>query len=196
MEVTNKMPHKFDVKNKHKLDNEERRRILPPYETLIKLGLAEGDVMADIGCGIGYFSLPASEIVGTSGKVFALDVSPEMLHEVEGRASKDKIENITPVLTEENDLKIETGTITYGFVCNVLHETKDPVEFLMEIRRIVKDGGRIAIIEWRKVEGNFGPPLEHRLDIEYVKQIVRKCEFKNIVTIDIGEHFYAVIADK
>ena len=61
------MTHKFDAKNKHKLDNEKRRELLPPDETLIKLGLHEGDIMADIGCGIGYFTIPASKIAGDSG---------------------------------------------------------------------------------------------------------------------------------
>ena len=76
------MSHKFDAKNKHKLDNETRRKMLPPEQTLLSLGLKEGDIMADIGCGIGYFAVPASKIVGKSGKVFAMDILPEMLEEV------------------------------------------------------------------------------------------------------------------
>ena len=76
------MTHKFDAKNKHKLDNEKRRELLPPEQTLINLGLHEGDVMADIGCGIGYFTIPASKIVGDSGKIFAMDILPEMLQDV------------------------------------------------------------------------------------------------------------------
>ena len=75
------MTHKFDAKNRHKLDNPKRREMLPPEKTLIRLGLKQGDIVADIGCGIGYFTIPAANIVGDSGKVFAMDISPEMLEE-------------------------------------------------------------------------------------------------------------------
>ena len=77
------MKHKFDAKSKHKLDNHQRRELLPPERTLLLMGLREGDVMADIGCGIGYFTVPAADIVGNSGKVYGLDVSEEMLGDVE-----------------------------------------------------------------------------------------------------------------
>ena len=77
------MTHKFKVSEKQKLDNPERRAFLPPEETLRKLGLQPGEIMADIGCGIGYFTFPAASIVGPNVKVFALDVAPEMLAEVE-----------------------------------------------------------------------------------------------------------------
>ncbi len=62
------MVHKFNPKDLQKLDNPERRRLLPPEETLERLGLRKNDIIADIGCGIGYFSFAASKIVGTNGK--------------------------------------------------------------------------------------------------------------------------------
>lgn len=58
------MTHKLDAKDTLKIENEKRRKILPPEQTLINLDLQTGDVMADIGCGIGYFTIPASKIVG------------------------------------------------------------------------------------------------------------------------------------
>ena len=67
------MVHKFNPANKKKLDDPWRRENLPPILTLEKLGLIPGDTMADLGCGIGYFTIPAAEIVRESYKVFALD---------------------------------------------------------------------------------------------------------------------------
>jgi len=61
------MANKFDINNKNKLDNPKRRESLPPYDILKTLGLQEGDIFADIGCGIGYFSIPAADIVGSKG---------------------------------------------------------------------------------------------------------------------------------
>ena len=123
------MTHKFDAKNKHKLDNEKRRELLPPEETLIKLGLHKGDIIADIGCGIGYFTIPASKIVGESGKVFAMDILPEMLQDVGEKIKDNNISNIEIILTEENDLKLEDNKITIAFISTVLHEADEKKTF-------------------------------------------------------------------
>ena len=110
------MAHKFNIGNRHKLDNEKRRKLLPPYKTLENLGLQPGDIMADIGCGIGYFTIPASEVVGETGKVFAMDISFEMIQEVEKKAEENNITNIKTIVTEENDLKVDDGAVTYAFI--------------------------------------------------------------------------------
>lgn len=190
------MAHKFDVKKKHKLDNAERRKILPPFEILTGIELREGDVMADIGCGIGYFTFPASEIVGKSGKVFAMDISSEMLEEVNKKVEENNVSNIVTVQTEENDFKVLAKTATIAFISNVLHETEDKEKFLDEVYKILKNNGRIAIIEWEKVESEFGPPTEHRLCEEYVQDLLKAKGFRNINTKKVGEHFYTVTGEK
>ena len=190
------MTHKFDAKNKHKLDNEKRRELLPPEETLINLGLHEGDVMADIGCGIGYFTIPASKIVGDSGKIFAMDILPEMLQDVGIKIKENNISNIEIILTEENDLKLEDNKITIAFISSVLHEADEKENFLNEIKRIISPKGRIAIVEWQKINSEFGPPIDHRLDKIDLIKILDTVGFSNISTIDIGENFYGLIAEK
>ena len=83
------MVHKFDSKNKHKLDSAKRREILPPFEVLVSIELKEGDTMADIGCGIGYFTFPTSEIVGKLRSVFEMDISNDMLEEVDKKIEEN-----------------------------------------------------------------------------------------------------------
>lgn len=190
------MEHKFDVTKRRKLDSAERRKILPPFETLEKVGLQEGDIMTDIGCGIGYFTLPAAEIVGPQGLVYAMDISPEMLDEVETRAADLENRNIRLVNSGENDFKIKEETVNFAFICLVLHEAKNVTDFLQETKRITTGQGRVAIIEWKKVESSYGPPVDHRLDISDVKKIVQDLGFKNVRGMEIGEHFYAVVGQK
>jgi len=190
------MGHKFDVTKRRKLNSEERRRILPPIETLKKMGLLEGDIIADIGCGIGYFTFPASGIVGPKGLVYAMDISPEMLVDVEKKVSEQGILNIRTIQTEENDFKVTEETVTYAFISNVLHELMNPAGFLQEIKRLLSPNGRVGVLEWRKAETGYGPPVDHRLDIKEVKQMFEDLEFKNIQGIEIGEHFYSVTAQK
>ena len=190
------MIHKFDTKKKHKLDNEKRRELLPPEQTLINLLLHKGDIMADIGCGIGYFTIPASKIVGKSGKIFAMDISPEMLQDVEIKINENRISNVEPILTEENNLKLKDNEVTFAFISFVLHEADEKENFLSEIKRIICPKGKIAIVEWEKVNSEFGPRIEHRLDRIYLTKMLDSLGFSNISTIDIGENFYGIIAQK
>lgn len=190
------MTHKFDVKNKHKLDNEKRREILPPLEILTSMGLKEGDIMADIGCGIGYFTFPASEIVCKSGKVFAMDISLDMLEEVNRKSKENAISNVLTILTGENDFKIPTETISFAFISFVLHEADDEDKFLYEVNRVLASNGRIGIVEWQKAENEFGPPIEHRLSEEHVQNLLQGMGFRNISIKRIGEYFYTITGDK
>jgi ubiquinone/menaquinone biosynthesis C-methylase UbiE len=190
------MTHKFDAKNKHKLDNEQRRKLLPPDQTLRSLGLQEGNIMADIGCGIGYFTIPASKVVGKSGKIFAMDILPEMLNDVEIKISENNISNIETILTEENNLKLENNKATFAFISLVLHEADNKEKFLAEIKRILSPKGKIAIIEWEKANTDLGPAIDHRLDKVDLIAILKRLGLSNIVTVDIGENFYGIVAEK
>lgn len=188
------MPHKFDFRKKHKLDNAKRREMLPPEKTLIDIGLHEGDIMADVGCGIGYFTIPAAKIVGDSGYVFAMDILPEMLQDVQLKARENNSSNIDTVLTEENNLKLESDKVNFAFLSTVLHETQDKRKFLNEIKRIVSPGGKIAIVEWEKVENEFGPTIDDRLDKADLEEMLSEIGFCNISSMNIGTNFYALIA--
>ncbi|NYT03791.1 MAG: class I SAM-dependent methyltransferase, partial [Candidatus Methanofastidiosa archaeon] len=172
------MAHKFDVKEMHRLDSPERRKILPPEETLIKAGLRIKDIFIDIGCGIGYFSIPASMIIGNEGKVFSLDTSNEMLEELERRAYEKKIRNITPILSESYKFPLESNVGTFALISNVLHEVEDKLSFLKETNRVLSDQGTLCIIEWQKKETERGPPLEDRLSESEIKDLLEKTNFK------------------
>ena len=189
------MVHKFNPENKHKLDNPERRKLLPPEESLYRLGLAEGVVMADIGCGIGYFTLPAARIVGIQGKVYGLDIMAEMLEVVEGKARNNHLTNIELVQVKEDDFILADKTVQYALASLVAHEVEDPFAFFREVKRILQPGGRMAILEWVKQHSMTGPPVEHRLDSEAVAEGLRQCGFTNIEQFAFNAEMYAVIAE-
>lgn len=190
------MVHKFNPENKHKLDNPERRKLLPPEETLRRLGLEAGDCMADIGCGTGYFTLPAARIVGSQGKVYGLDIMAEMIDEVQGRARENRLTNVELVQVKENDFVLADQTVGYAFACLVAHEAEEPLAFFREAARILQPAGRIVIIEWAKQHSMMGPPLEHRLDSKDVADVLRQCSFSNMQQMAVNAEMYAVIADK
>lgn len=161
------MPHHiFNPANRARLDSPERHKTLPPAQTLIKLGLSEGDRFIDIGCGTGFFSIPALEIVKSSGAVFALDISDEMLADLWEKAKKlaPAPENLHILRSDPYRLPVPDASGNAALLCNVLHEIEDKPRLLREIRRTLSPGGVLWIIEWRKEKTDGGPSLEMRLD--------------------------------
>jgi ubiquinone/menaquinone biosynthesis C-methylase UbiE len=190
------MSHKFDIKQKQKLDSPRRREVLPPEETLVKLGLSKEDIVADIGCGIGYFSIPAAVITRDSGKVFALDISQEMLEEVKKSAADKAVTNIEFIKSDEYTLPLPDKTISYCFSCNVLHEIKDLKLFIKELIRIMKENSKLVIIEWNNNIADWGPTATHRLDSGYLTELLQGEGLHVDEPIDIAGYFYALIIRK
>ena len=190
------MAHKFNPASKQKLDNPERRKHLPPEGTLQRLGLKQGDSMADIGCGIGYFTLPAAHIVGRQGKVYGLDVMAEMLDETRNRVSASALTNVELMQVKENDWLLPDEMVDYVFSCLVAHEAEDLTSFFREAARILRPFGRIAVIEWNKQPGRMGPPPEHRLDSSELAALLGQCGFDDMRQLAVNEEMYAILAKK
>jgi len=190
------MAHKFNVKEMHKLDSFERRKILPPEEILIKAGLKIKDIFLDIGCGIGYFSIPASRIIGIEGKVFALDTSSEMLEELKRRIYKKNIKNIIPIFSEPYRFPLESNAGTFALISNVLHEVEDKISFLEETNRVLIRCGTLCIVEWQKKETERGPPLEDRINESEIKNLLEKTNYKLTNIHLIGDFFSLYISKK
>ena len=188
--------HKFDPINKNKLDNPQRRKMLPPEIVLEKLGLKEDDDMADIGCGIGYFTIPASKIISSENNVYAIDISDEMLQEVDRRSKEKDINNISIVKSSEYDLKLESEQVSFTLMVNVLHEIDDKVRMLKEVHRILKSDGRIALIEIQKKKTSCGPPMEHRIDEDEVLSLLKDAGFEFKKREEFADNFYGIVAVK
>lgn len=190
------MPHKFDPKNKSKLDSEWRRSNLPPLPVLEKMGLCSDDILADIGCGIGYFTVPAAQIVNPEHSIYALDKLEEMLAETQERASAANAANIITVHTDDYDLKLPDESVTFALLVNVFHEIDNKERFLSEIRRILSKGGRIAVIDWEKEITEKGPPVEDRVAKEETASLLNLSGFPVTGTMQFAGMLYGLIAVK
>jgi FkbM family methyltransferase len=190
------MVHKFDPKNKHKLDNPQRREVMPPKETLERLMLLEGDKVADIGCGIGYFTIPASKIVGKNGRIYAIDTSKEMLAYLNGEIQDNKIENIELIEAGEYDAKLKDDSLDFILISYVIHEIEDKDKFLENYLHKLKSRGKLAIIEWKKVESESGPPFEHRVGLEELSKLLTAHNIGIIKEIELSDNHYGIIAKK
>ena len=153
--------HKFSPDRAGRLERPERYRLLPPRETLLRFGAREGMVIVDVGAGTGFFARAAGEIVGPTGEVIAADISEEMLGFMQETGLPD---NVRPILSQEYAVPVPDGGADIVVAAFVVHEASDRGKFLAELKRLLKPGGRILIIEWKKQEEEHGPPCAERLD--------------------------------
>jgi len=170
------MRHQFNPKHASKLDNEERRKMLPPEQIVNKLSLQKDDTVLDLGAGAGYFSIPIAE---QASKVVAVDVSKEMLVHLKDNMREANLDNIETVEHEIETLPFEDRYADKVIASLVMHEVKDINQTLREIIRVLKTEGILVIVEWEKKEGTYGgPPVEERLLSTELKEIVEKHHFE------------------
>lgn len=197
------MAHKFNPKNLAKLDSPIRRELLPPFQVLKSIGLTTGVTMLDLGCGTGFFTFPASELIGNQGRVYAVDISAELLDEAQKRWEQFLNQNDSTLLapveflqSQENNIPVLDSSIDLILMANVFHELESPQELLQEVKRILRANGRIALIEWKKEEMEWGPPLKERLEPSEVEVALKESGFTDIKILELEPAHYAVIGER
>jgi ubiquinone/menaquinone biosynthesis C-methylase UbiE len=175
------------------LDDPDRQRWLPSDAVVQRLGLRPGMEVADVGAGTGYFALPLARAVAPGGQVFAVDLQPEMLQHLRAR-----LEPGLPVVLVEGDAArttLKDGSVDLVLLANVWHEVDDQAAVLVEVARILRPGGRVAILDWRSdVQQPPGPPLEHRIAAADVRGTLRAKGWKVGAPEAVGQFSYMIVA--
>ena len=184
------MPHKFDVREKQLLLSEEREATLQPEKLLTALGLKPGHTIADIGCGPGFFALPAARIVGEYGRVLAGDIQGEMLTAVRSRATEAGLENVRVVKTGEVEIPIVPESCDFVLLAFVLNEIEQRATFLHRAARLLKPSGRLAVLEWQIRDEVSGPPLSERIPPEELEEDARTAGLRMSEQGDLGDGQY------
>lgn len=177
-------PHLFNVSTKDMLDSTERRRRQSPEEILGRVEMGSTEIWADLGCGIGYFTLP---LAGRVSRVIALDAQLEMLETLFLRASEDRVENIDPVLATMPPLPLCDESIDSVLLVNVLHEVEEREVLVREIHRVLKPGGRVIVVDFQKRPSQCGPPVEER--ISYQEAMALFDSFQPVMNWQLEEYY-------
>jgi arsenite methyltransferase len=125
-----------------------------PDQILKALELRQGQNVADIGAGGGYFCLRFAEAIGRKGKVYAVDTNPEFLEFIRNSAKEKKLNNVKTILVTEDKLSIPGKSLDLVFMRNVTHHIPNRVEYFRNLRGVLKPAGRIAVVEYRR-SGRF-----------------------------------------
>ncbi len=145
--------------------DEEQR----PDEIVRTMALKNGDVVADLGAGTGYFTRRLAKAVAPSGLVYAVDIQPEMLSILKSNVEKAGIRNVTPVLGASDDPKLPPGSLDWVLLVDVYHELQQPKATLARVREALKKAGKVALVEYR-LEGTTALHVreEHRMSTKQV----------------------------
>jgi SAM-dependent methyltransferase len=187
------MVRKFDPKAHHLLASPERRRLQPVKPALELLGLERDHVLIDLGCGSGYFLLPAA---GRVQEAWGLDISPAMLRLARQAAAAAGARNVRIRRSCEHRIPGATGSVDRALVVDVLHEMTAPVRLLGEIRRVLVPDGRLLVVDWNRRPSPHGPPLSQRIGRERAREMLARAGFQKITAHNIYRHHYALLAGK
>ena len=154
------------------LEDPKRDAYQKPHEVIHALGLKPGEVIADIGAGSGYFTFHLARHVGEKGKVYAVDISPDMILHINRRIRDTKTTNVASILADPADPLLPDQSVNRFFICDVWHHVENQTKYLSLMKKMLKPGGEVIMIDFHKKELPFGPPLQMKIAREdLIKQM-------------------------
>jgi ubiquinone/menaquinone biosynthesis C-methylase UbiE len=175
-------------------DDKERRRWQNPEEILRAIGVTPGSVFIDIGCGSGFFTVPAARLVDNYGKVYALDMSRDAVALLKERAAVEGLRNIVAEVGMAEDRIFCEACANIVFFGIVLHDFDDPDKVLLNAGKMLKPAGRLVDLDWKKEPMELGPPLDIRFSEEQATGRIRGAGFQIDSVEDSGLYHYLVVA--
>lgn len=182
--------HRFRPEKAGKLLDPKRKNIVSPEQVMDILEIKLGDIVADLGAGNGYFTVPIAQ--QTKELVYAIDVQSEMLELLKEHAEKEEVTGIEYILSDISNTSLRDHSVDKVLIAFVIHEVPNFDEVLQEVKRIVKPGGKLLILEWAVVESEMGPPLHERIASKDLQNQVRSKGFQSTV-FQLHETIYGLL---
>jgi ubiquinone/menaquinone biosynthesis C-methylase UbiE len=187
-EKTNFIPHGAGKSSYDLVDREKVFR---------RLRLRKGIHFLDMACGPGDYAIEAARMLGSEGVVYAADLWPEALVRLQRKAKAQNLENINTIVGDvSRRLPMEDATVDVCFIATALHDfVREGVAFeaLEEAARLLRPGGFLAVLEFRKMEGPPGPPMDIRLTPEEVEKLASLHGFTKEELTEAGPYTYLMI---
>jgi ubiquinone/menaquinone biosynthesis C-methylase UbiE len=184
------MAHKFDPEHLARLQDPERVEWQDPDAILETFGVGRGMILADVGAGPGFFTLPAARLVGGKGRIYAIDVQEPMLWALQKRLVEERVDNVLPVFSRENLIPLPSASVDFALLVNALHELEGNAT-LREIRRVLREGGGFGVVDWKKEPMEHGPPVEHRVSLDDARSLLATKAFSG-KEVEVGPFHYGL----
>ncbi|MDD2785285.1 MAG: methyltransferase domain-containing protein [Patescibacteria group bacterium] len=174
--------------------------LINPFKLLERVGIRRGWKVADMGCGAtGHFVIPAAQLVGADGEVFAVDIRRDFLEHIERMAKHEQFFNIKTVWADMDvygATRIPDGELDLCLLVNNLYLSQNRPALIREMARLTKPGGRILAVEWKATATLIGPPSDRRLTSEQSQAICQSQYMELIDEIDVGHSHYGLLYER
>lgn len=174
--------------------------LLNPITLLQKAGLAGGMQIADFGCGgAGHFVLPAAEIVGNGGIVYAVDIQKTILEGIESKGKMRGLKNIQTIWSNLEIYKatnIKDNSLDVGLLINTLFQSRKHLAIIKECVRMIKPQGILMVVEWKNIPVAFGPAADDRVNPDTVKTAANQINLPLFEEFDAGHYHYGLMFKK
>jgi ubiquinone/menaquinone biosynthesis C-methylase UbiE len=167
------------------LESPQRIESLKIDETLSKLKLKPGDIVADIGAGSGIFEAPLSQAVSPKGTVYAVDIEKGLIDHINQRAGEMKLANVKGVVGKFTDPGLPGRNVDLAFINDVLHHIEDRATYLKNLSGYLKPSGRIAIVDFIPGKGGHANQPELQISEEQVAQWMAAAGLKPVEKFDL-----------
>jgi ubiquinone/menaquinone biosynthesis C-methylase UbiE len=174
-------------------DETERRKWQNPDAILAMIGLKPGFTFIDVGCGKGFFAIPAAKIVGGKGKVYALDIYEDAITQLKRNAARQGLKNLQAVVGGAEETVLCEACADIVFFGIVLHDFEAPAKVLANAKIMLRPAGRLVDLDWKKEITAFGPPLKIRFSEDQASNLIREAGFK-VEATEAGSYHYILIA--
>ena len=145
------------------LEDPKRDAYQKPHEVLTALGLKPSEVIADIGAGSGYFTFRLAHHVGDKGKIYAVDVSPDMILHINRRIRELKAANVVSILADPDDPLLPDASVNRFFFSDSWHHIDNQTKYLALMKKMLKPAGEIVMIDFHKKDLPVGPPMQMKI---------------------------------
>jgi ubiquinone/menaquinone biosynthesis C-methylase UbiE len=179
---------------RYRFDDETRKKWQDPEEILRRIGLLPGMVFVDVGCGEGFFSVPASRIVGHRGRIYAFDINAEEIGRLEETAEREGLGNIVARVGEAEKTILFEAEADMVFLGIDLHDFADPAQVLHNAGKMIKPTGRLVDLDWKKDQMDMGPPFHIRFDEAKASRLISEAGFTVEAVTESGPYHYIIIA--
>jgi ubiquinone/menaquinone biosynthesis C-methylase UbiE len=181
-------------KRQFRSDDPERRQWQDPEKILTSAGVDTGMVFIDVGCGDGYFALPAARRVGPQGKVYAVDSDAAAVDRLRAQAAREGLGNLFSEVRLAEETVVCEGCADYVFFGIDLHDFEDPAQVLLNAKKMLHPQGHLIDLDWKDESMEFGPPQQKRFSIEKARHLIESAGFTIASVTDAGPYHYLIIA--
>jgi ubiquinone/menaquinone biosynthesis C-methylase UbiE len=178
------------------LDRAERDQEERPADVMAALELHNGEVVADLGAGSGYFTFRMAPKVGKTGRVFAVEIQDEMIETLRRRAADQKITNVEIVKGAESDPHLPANGVDLVLMVDVYHELAYPYEIMTAVRRALRPQGRVVFVEYRKEDPKVRIKELHKMSVEQLDKEMQAVGFARLRTVETLPQQHIVVFEK